>query len=588
VREVRATTGEGVGQERPVVRSRTLTVDDETLARLCAPRDDIVGERAVPEPPAGETRTTDRAERPDGTATGDTGAGNEDDTAPGRRAIHRFEQADGPFVSYARRVEILGSDATAADGRDGDGDHHVVRQTVEVALPRGTWRFLLHRVVTHTLLRPARPGRMPWWAPPQRPDPRAATVLGLLAALAMVVAYHGTVLGQTMTFAADEFDVSKTAQSVALSAARIGGVLAIVLTALGDRVGRRHMVLVSLLVCIGSTALGAVTPNLFGLAATQVINRGGWAASFILLGILLAEEMPAGARAYAISVVSLTGALGAGMALWVLPIADLGDRAWRVLYALPLLMIPVVIHCWRHLPESRRYERPHRKLSLGDHRSRLWLLAIATLLLSIFLAPQTQLRNDFLNDERGFSAGAISLFVLVVSTPAGIGVVAGGRLADTAGRRVVGAFSVAVGTALMAASFMVASVPMWLLATLGSVVFAAHIPALAVYGPELFPTSLRGRANGVISITGMGGSVIGLLAAGVMADAFDSYGPTMAIVAIGPLLMAVLILLRFPETARRELEDINPDDLELDPDVRDLEDQAPDTRTSWPGTTLPG
>jgi MFS family permease len=101
---------------------------------------------------------------------------------------------------------------------------------------------------------------------------------------------------------------------------------------------------------------------------------------------------------------------------------------------------------------------------------------------------------------------------------------------------------------------------MWLVALLGSVVFAAHIPALAVYGPELFPTSLRGRANGIISITAMGGSAVGLIAAGVLSDALGSFAPTMAIVAIGPLLMATLILLRFPETARRELEDLNPED----------------------------
>jgi hypothetical protein len=45
-----------------------------------------------------------------------------------------------------------------------------------------------------------------------------------------------------------------------------------------------------------------------------------------------------------------------------------------------------------------------------------------------------------------------------------------------------------------------------------------------------------------------------------MADAFDSFAPTMAILAAGPMIMAVLIITRYPETARRELEDLNPDD----------------------------
>ena len=86
------------------------------------------------------------------------------------------------------------------------------------------------------------------------------------------------------------------------------------------------------------------------------------------------------------------------------------------------------------------------------------------------------------------------------------------------------------------------------------------MPALSVYGPELFPTSLRGRANGIIAATAMGGSVVGLMAAGRLADAFDSFGPTMAILAGAPLLMAILIYKRFPETAHRELEELNPQD----------------------------
>jgi MFS family permease len=121
--------------------------------------------------------------------------------------------------------------------------------------------------------------------------------------------------------------------------------------------------------------------------------------------------------------------------------------------------------------------------------------------------------------------------------------------------------SIAVGVALIAATFLLEGSAMWIAATLGTIVFAAHVPAITVYGPELFPTSLRGRANGVIAMTAMTGSVVGLLAAGRLADGFGSFAPTMAILAVGPMLMAILIFLRFPETAQRELEDINPEDL---------------------------
>jgi MFS family permease len=158
------------------------------------------------------------------------------------------------------------------------------------------------------------------------------------------------------------------------------------------------------------------------------------------------------------------------------------------------------------------------------------------------------------------TAATISLFVLVTSTPAGIGIVAGGRLADTRGRRVVGATGIAVGTLLIALSFTLDDVWMWLAATVGGIFAAALVPTITVYGPELFPTSLRGRANGIVATVAMAGSVVGLFAAGHLQDALGSFGRALGILAVGPLIMAVVILLWFPETARRELEDLNPED----------------------------
>ena len=146
------------------------------------------------------------------------------------------------------------------------------------------------------LRHPRSDGRLPWWYPPQRPDARGATVLGLLATLSLVVGYHGTLLSRTMTFAADEFGAGSAAQGDALAAARIGGVLAVALGALADRRGRRLILSLSLFTCIGATVAGAFAPDLAALAGTQAVNRGAWAAAALLLAVIAAEEMPAGAR----------------------------------------------------------------------------------------------------------------------------------------------------------------------------------------------------------------------------------------------------------------------------------------------------
>jgi putative MFS transporter len=548
----------------------TRTVDPTEADRLLAPRHDIVAER-----PAGPGDTSGPADTGD---TDDTAAGP-GDTAPTPRydagadeVTARFVLDHGPFARYERRVTVAPRvDHADADGDHTDGDHTgtggtrsggtvTVTQVFDYRLPQGTWPFLMNRPFRAALRRPRPDGKLPWWYPPQRPDARGATVLGLLATLSLIVGYHGTLLTQTMTFAADEFGADTAAQGDAFAAVRVGGIIAVGLGALADRRGRRLILSLSLLACIASTVLGAFAPNLMTLTATQSLNRGAWAASTIVLAIIAAEEMPAGARAYALSLLAMTGALGAGMALWLLPVADIGPRTWRLLYLFALVFVPVVARFGRLIPESRRFERPHRTVALTGHYSRLLLVAGSSFLLNVFMAPQSQFRNEFLRDDRGMTAAAISLFVIVTSTPAGIGIFVGGRLADTRGRRVVGATGITVGTVLIALSFAVEGVAMWASALVGAVFAAALVPTITVYGPELFPTSLRGRANGIVSLTAMGGSVVGLVAAGRLHEALGSFGSALGLLAVAPLVMAAVVLAFFPETARRELEDLNPED----------------------------
>ena len=177
------------------------SVDQATLDQIRSPRHDVVAERA-----AGEDR---------------------------------YVLDHGPFDRYSRSVRV-----TPDNGR------YSVTQQFDYRLPAGTWRFLMNHPMRRALRQPPRPdGRLPWWYPPQRPDARGAAVLGMLATLSLVVGYHGTLLTQTMSFAADEFGAGTTAQGGAFAAVRAGALLAILLAAMADRRGRRRLLVVSLLGC---------------------------------------------------------------------------------------------------------------------------------------------------------------------------------------------------------------------------------------------------------------------------------------------------------------------------------------------------
>ena len=529
----------------------------------------------------------------------------------------RFEAEDGPFRHYERRLELTELYSSSDDDRDpGIGEQRPARRhqvnpdnefgpgtwelteviTYRLAVP--VWAWLFHFPVRHAL-RHRKDIYGYWWAPPDRIDARAATVLGLLCTLQVLDGYLGTVLSQTLTFAADEFGHGNTAQGVVLAVVRIGVLIALVTAALADRHGRRRLLLASGFGSCVITAVGAVSPALWFLGATQLVARGLSTALGILIVILAAEEMPARSRAWAMSVLVLCAGLGSGMAVWVLPVADLHTAAWRTVYMVPLAGVAVIARVGRQLPESLRFEIGGAGFqSLADHstgtsagseaaerrrkrlvraaaaginisrdeaaerrRKRLVLLAASAFLIAMFAAPASGLRNDFLKDEREFSAAAISLFTVVTNTPIGIGIFAGGYLADRRGRRPVGAAALVVGAVFAAWAFFADGAALWSLTLAGGVLGAMAVPALAVYGPELFGTYRRGRANGLIVTVGVAGSALGFLVAGWLSDSLDGrLGPALALLAAGPLAVAALVVWKYPETAGQELEDLNPED----------------------------
>jgi MFS family permease len=469
------------------------------------------------------------------------------------RGDGRFDAEAGPFNQYRRTVAI----EHLPEGRV-----HV-RQTVEyqTAIPYFGWLF--SRPMRRRLSRIGPVSKAPWWSPPDVLDAEASTALACLAALSVVAGYLGVLLSQTITFAAHEFGVGKAAQGFALASVRVDILLALPLVALADRVGRRRVLIFATAGASALTALTALAPTLIWMMVIQVPARGLATAAAIAVTVVAAEEMPAGSRAYAISILTMAAALGAGQCVILLFLADTGVRGWRLLYVIGLIGVPLALRIGRRLPESRRFRVSHASVPMAGHGRRFWLLASSAFLLALFTTPAGQFQNSFLRDEIGFSASRISLFVLLTNTPGALGIIIGGRLADVKGRRLVGAVAVFGGVGATVAMYLVIGWPLWAWSITGAIVGAATVPALGVYGPELFPTSLRGKANGIISLLGRLGSVIGLVVAGYLAGRMGRFGPALAVLSVGPLLLVVLVLVAYPETAHRELEDLNPEDPHL-------------------------
>lgn len=468
----------------------------------------------------------------------------EEVAAPTNGSSATFSQQEGPFTTYQRSIDM--SPAT-------------VTQTIRyrIVIPWFGWLFALplRNTLRH---RPPQASR-PWWSPPDRLSPRHVATLGLLAAASMSAAFTNTLFTQTASFAADGFGIDERGQGLGGVIVRLGVVIAIPFATLADKRGRRQMIVVTAWVAPLWCAVGAIAPNFWVLVGTQAIGRPVGLALALLIGIVATEEMPRNSRAYALSVLALAGGLGAGVAVVALRLADLGNDGWRLVYLLSLIWLLPAYHLMRRLPETIRFQRRHAMSPRLD-RGRFAVIAVVAVTANLFVAPASFFLNRYLDDVRGYTGGGIALFTLSTATPASLGLIAGGRLADLIGRRALLAVCMPLSTLLLVGSFSVGGAPMWLLALGGGLLAGAAYPAFTVYRTELFPTGNRGRANGYVTALSLAGSSVGLMLVGGLVHRGWTYGQSMLLVGFGQLLAAAIAFVAYPETAHLELEQINPQD----------------------------
>lgn len=459
-----------------------------------------------------------------------------------------FEQVHGPLHTYRRTVDI-GPDQ--------------VTETIEWSLAMPWFGWLFSRPIRHSL-RHARPdgAPSPWWAPPDRLTERQARTLALLAMASMSAAFTNTLFTQTANFAADTFGISDRGQGVGGAVVRLGVLLALPFAVLADRLGRRRTIVLTAWLAPLFCLVGAAAPSFWTLVATQTVARPMGIALALLAGVAAAEDMPRNSRAYAVSVLAMSAGLGAGVAVGALKLADLGDEGWRLVYVLSLLWIPIAISLMRQLLETRRFERVHR-IAQPMHRGRLLLVATVAMTSNLFIAPASFFQNRYLDDVRGYSGGGIALFALLTGTPASLGLIVGGRLADAFGRRTLIIVCTPLSTACIVLGFSTQGAAMWATVVLGGLAAAIAYPAYQVYRAELFPTGNRGRANGIISATALLSGSVGILFVGWARDQGWSFGTAMAAMGAGQLVAAVLAWRLYPETAHLELEQLNPEDPQL-------------------------
>jgi MFS family permease len=388
-------------------------------------------------------------------------------------------------------------------------------------------------------------------------------VLWLLALASIPFAFVNTLFTQTVSFATDDFGRTDSAIGFGAAIVRWGVIIVPPIALFADRIGRRTVLVTAAWAAPLVAASGALAPNYEWLVVSQLLARPLALIINVMILVILTEEMSRETRAQSIGLVAIASSVGAGVAVVALPLADTSDSGWRWLYLLSLIWLPVAFVLQRQLHETQRFtiaQRLTEAVAIARvSRSRLITQIAAAFLISVFIASASVYFVNYLRDERNYDALMVSVFTIVTALPAGLGLIIGGRLADQRGRRLVGAFSLAIGTLLVVVAFATAGPTMWISQLIGGFFLGISYPALGVYRGEMFPTAHRSAGAAMVTACGLIGGSLGLIAAGQLLERGWSYGEVMAALALAPISVMVIVLTKFPETVHRELEDITPD-----------------------------
>ncbi len=337
---------------------------------------------------------------------------------------------------------------------------------------------------------------------------------------------------------------------------------------LADRIGRARALVYSILIYSFFTAMTATAANFAELLLWRMLVGIGLGGEWSAGSVLVAETWPAEHRGKALGLMQSGWALGYILAA-ILSATILPTHGWRLLFVLGIL--PAFFTFWirKHVAEPALWQE-HRKKSSAPAFSSLRVLLqppflqttlraslITTSVLfaywGLFTWLPTFLASPIASGGAGLTMVKSSMWIILMQIGAFFGYTLFGFWSDRFGRKPAFVFFLIAAAILVPIYGALARSEISLLLLGPLLGFFGH-GYFSVFGAllaELFPTSIRGLAQGFAYNVGRAFSALAPYTIGALADAWG-IGSALALTSLFFLTGAGLMKL-LPETKGRAL-----------------------------------
>ncbi|MBD7946087.1 MULTISPECIES: MFS transporter [Psychrobacillus] len=338
---------------------------------------------------------------------------------------------------------------------------------------------------------------------------------------------------------------------------------ALVFGVFADKVGRKKIFMITLILFSVASGLSALTTTLFAFMALRFLVGMGLGGELPVASTLVSESVAAKERGRVVVLLESFWAAGwivsAVIAYFIIP-----EYGWRVALLITALPAFYAIYLRLKLPDSPQFTSKNTETrSIIQNMKDVWSKKFAKATLMLWIVWFTVVFSYYgmflwlpsVMVMKGFSLIQSFEYVLIMTLAQLPGYFSAAWLIEKAGRKFV-LVTYLLGTAASAFVFGSAESTAILIASgmLLSFFNLGAWGALYAYSPEQYPTVIRATGSGMAASVGRIGGILGPLLVGTLVTAGYEIGWIFGIFCIAIVIGVIAVIFLGTETKQIELE----------------------------------